>query len=1126
MLAIVIKRRRKFPIRGDTVSNFAFLQNRFPVLANLGNLAEKYLYSDANSCLIKLGMIGETIVNLIFAYDKLKQPIDDRNVIKINMLKRDEFIDEQIFNILEALRKARNKAAHDNYNSVEQCKVLIEFAYTLTEWFMQTYGDYTYQHQPFKLPQKGEYVFVYAEDNLAQTHKLMDTALNLASKEKALSKAKRLQRIKQTITNLQLTEAQTRYLIDEQLRSAGWEADSINLHYGKGTRPQKNHNLAIAEWKTTLPSGKSGRVDYALFIGLDLVGIIEAKAKYKDISSVIDYQCKEYAQNITDVAANAKHTYGNFKVPFIFATNGRAYLAQLATQSGIWFQDLRSATNPPKALQGFTSPDGLKYLLAYDEHKANQNLNTINDKFLQDPQGLNLRQYQLKAIEATRNAIINGQKNILLAMATGTGKTRTILGMIYLFLKTKRFHRILFLVDRTSLGEQAFDTFKEVKLEDLLTLNQLYDIKGLSDKITERETSIQIATIQSMIKRIFYHSSDDEKQTIPTVSDFDLIIIDEAHRGYVLDKQMDDDELLYANQQDYISKYSAVINYFDAVKIGLTATPALHTVEIFGNPVFTYSYREAVIDGYLVDHDVPHNIETKLRKEGIHYQRGDKMLVYDPVTEQILHSECLEDEIEFEVDSFNRKIITESFNQTVLTEIMDDILLRNSKKQEQFWGKVLIFAVDDKHADLVVKILKEICAQNDIATDTVMKITASAGEGNKERILAAIRAFKNERKPAIVVTVDLLTTGIDVPQIDTLVFLRRTKSRILFEQMLGRATRLCPSIGKTHFEIYDAVGVYEALDNVNTMKPVVANPQTTIADILTNLQVNETNPNKYDLDKLKIIQRKQLDQLIAKLRRQQKNLTKKHETQFKQLTGTTSSIFLSELENKTKTNDVAEALQYVNEHQDYLQALLKLAKDANHGKMRIISEAKDELLSHTRNYGNTTKPQDYIESFTQFIRQNMQEITTLNVICTKPSSLKRQDLKQLLTTLSENGYPINNLNTALNSLNNTQITSDIISIVRQCALGAAPISHEQRIKNAIAKLKGKYYFTKKEEIFLNQIENYLIVESVINEQTFNTAPQFKTKGGFRRINKVFNEKLPEIIDELNNYLYDDGGKIA
>ena len=125
-------------------------------------------------------------------------------------------------------------------------------------------------------------------------------------------------------------------------------------------------------------------------------------------------------------------------------------------------------------------------------------------------------------------------------MATGTGKTHTVLGMIYRFLTTNRFKRILFLVDRTSLGEQAHDVFREVKLEDLMTLDEIYNIKGLDDKAIDKETRIQVATVQGMVKRILYNKGD----TMPAVTDYDLIIIDEAHRGYILDKEMDDAAIL------------------------------------------------------------------------------------------------------------------------------------------------------------------------------------------------------------------------------------------------------------------------------------------------------------------------------------------------------------------------------------------------------------------------------------------------------------------------------------------------------------------------------------------------------------------------------------------------------
>ena len=299
-------------------------------------------------------------------------------------------------------------------------------------------------------------------------------------------------------------------------------------------------------------------------------------------------------------------------MPFTFATNGRPYLEQYKTKSGIWFLDLRLSSNVPRALRGWMSPENLLDMLGKDINAGNRALEQMPFDLLRDKDGLNLRDYQLRAIQAAEQAIMDGKNTALLAMATGTGKTRTVLGMIYRFLKAGRFKRILFLVDRTALGEQALDVFKEVKLEDLMPLADIYNIKGLEDKEIERETRIQVATVQGMVKRILYNDGE----TMPAVSDYDLIIVDEAHRGYLLDKEMGDTELLYRDQRDYQSKYRSVIEYFNAVKIALTATPALQTTEIFGQPVFKYTYREAVIEGYLVDHDAPHDLHTKLRDEG------------------------------------------------------------------------------------------------------------------------------------------------------------------------------------------------------------------------------------------------------------------------------------------------------------------------------------------------------------------------------------------------------------------------------------------------------------------------------------------------------------------------------
>ena len=963
-------------------SNFEFLNRYWPALAQIGAAAESYVYSDANACLYKLGMFGERLILEIFAFEHIKEPtIDNTHANRIRLLKREGLIPKKIDDILYALRKTRNDAVHAGADSVEDAKTLLSMTYNLAVWFMEVYGDWGYIAPAFVMPENVvqpdyESIIKEQEEKIVALSKQVDAVSTAASSKTSKERAEKGETASES---MDLSEAETRYLIDEQFRKFDWEADTNNLRYSRGTRPQKGRNLAIAEWPTDSTVGKNGYADYALFVGLKLVGIVEAKKAAIDIPSVIDHQCKEYAKGI-----KAEHKdyvigqWGAYKVPFVFATNGRKYLKQIETKSGIWCLDLRSGANAPKALQGWISPQGLMEQLEKDIAAANAALQNTPFDLLRDPDGLNLRKYQISAIEAAEQAVIDGKQTVLLSMATGTGKTRTILGMIYRFIKSDRFKRVLFLVDRTALGEQAEDVFKEVKIEELMTLDSIYNIKGLDEKEIDKETKIHIATVQSLVKRILYPEND----TMPSVTDYDLIVVDEAHRGYILDKEMSETEMLYRNQDDYISKYRTVIEYFDAVKIALTATPALHTTEIFGKPVFNYSYREAVIDGYLVDHDAPHNIRTKLRVEGINYQKGEQLAIYDPVTGEVLNSAELEDDMKFEIDTFNRQVITENFNRTVLEEIAWDF---NPDGQ----GKTLIYAVDDNHADLIVKILKEIYAEGGVDNDTVMKITGSVAGGNKKKISEAIKRFKNESLPKIVVTVDLLTTGIDVPEITTLVFMRRIKSRILFEQMLGRATRLCPSIGKTHFEIYDPVGVYESLQDVSNMKPVVTNPSTSFEDLMKGLEVAATD------EQLAY----QIDLIVAKLQRKRRNVSKKALEQFAYLTGGKDlGVFAEHLNSSTIKEATAELL-------GHREAFSVLDKDRTHRKRPVvIDNHEDELIDHTRGYGEGQKPEDYLEAFREFINNNINAIAALRTVCTRPSELTREALKSLKLELDRHDF--------------------------------------------------------------------------------------------------------------------------
>ena len=507
-----------------------------------------------------------------------------------------------------------------------------------------------------------------------------------------------------------------------------------------------------------------------------------------------------------------------------------------------------------------------------------------------------------------------------------------------------------------------------------------------------------------------------------------------------------------------------------------------------------------MIDGYLADHDAPHDIHTKLRDNGIKYKKGDTLEILDLNTGELLNSDELEDDMDFEIDKFNKQIITENFNRAVFEEIA---MYFNHESEV----KTLIFAVNDSHADMIVNILKEIYHRYGLDNDTVLKITGKSGDN--KRVSEAIRRFKNEEFPKIVVTVDLLTTGIDVPKIVNLVFMRRMKSRILFEQMLGRATRLCPEINKTHFEIYDPVGVYETLEPVSNMKPVVTNPKTTFTDLINGLEVIEESKKS-----------RQVTAVIAKLQRKAKNIGKKAEAGFIYLNDGNS---LSETAKKLKDMDTESAVKYIIEHKEAFQIL---DDDRTHNKgYVIIDHHEDEIISHERGYGKGNKPQDYIEEFKNFIQTNFNQITALQIVCTKPAELTRESLKQLKMELDRHDFTENKLNTAWNEMTNQEIAADIIAFVRQQAIGSALISHETRVKTAFQKLRQNHKFNKDQLNWLGRIEKIMLKDTILDMQMFEQGA-LKNAGGFANINKRFNGQLGEMIKELNIYMYDDGGNIA
>ncbi|NFH92017.1 type I restriction-modification system endonuclease [Clostridium botulinum] len=1082
------------------MSNFAFLEDKWPILGNLGRLAEKNLYIDSNTTFIKCGMFGEIIVKYMVSMEEVDETLiahDNNHNNRIKLLKKEDLIPDDIDNILHRLRIKRNSAAHSGYEDVEKAKIQLEITFKLAVWFMQTYGEWNFEPESFKVPKEND--FSENINDISREYdekvKALEAELNaLKAKEKDKKELEeRKKQGKKASRKIEYSEAQTRRIIDDQLVSAGWEADTINIRYSRGTRPTKGRNLAIAEWPTYSEEKGNGKVDYALFIGKKLVGFVEAKKYSKDVGGTM-VESKTYAKGVKEEDTEyVISSWNEYKVPFLFSANGRKYIKEIEDKSGVHFVDCRNPRNNTKVLQGWYSPEKLESMLEEDIEDANKKLDELSFEFLQSSDSVGLRYYQVEAIKAVEKAIIDGKKTALITMATGTGKTRTVLGLIYRLLKTNRYRRILFLVDRTSLGDQALDTFKEVKLEDLKTLNQIYNINGLDDKLIYKETKIHIATVQAMVKRIMYN---EEEVNVPSVGDYDCIIVDEAHRGYTLDKEMSESEIDWRDNRDFLGKYKKVIEYFDAFKVALTATPALQTTMIFGKTVYNYSYREAVIDGYLVDHEPPHLIETELTRDGVHFKKGDTVAKYNKYTGELINGAEIDDDLDFEIDQFNKKVIVESHTRAALEEVANHIDPENDE------GKTLIFAASDAHADMIVRLLKEIYTETmgGVDDDSILKITGAIKDSD-----LAIKRFKNEKYPNIAVTVDLLSTGIDVPRIDKIVFLRRVKSRILYEQMLGRATRLCDEIEKTHFEIFDCVRLYEALKDVTNMKPVAASANTSFKILKETLERTDDIEEKKETIK----------KVIAKLQRKKKLLKDDEKLIFKSLCNDkTPEEFIKEL----KEAHIDQAVyQVVNNNKliDYLD------EKSQSEEIIIVTNRKDKVVSHTRGYGKGKKPEDYLEEFQKYIDENKNLIPALEVVCTRPQELTKESLRQLRAILDKNGFSEEYLKTAWKDLRHEEIVADIIAFIRQQALGSPLESNEERVKRAVARIKREYYLTKPQENWMNRIEKVMLKEVVIDKETFDTGSFKAQGGGFTRLNTIFGGKLEEIINKVKTYMFEN-----
>jgi type I restriction enzyme R subunit len=885
-------------------------------------------------------------------------------------------------------------------------------------------------------------------------------------------------------------EKQTRQQrINPRLQAAGWKVTSFDPAMPLSTYG----DAAVEEFET-----RNGPADYALCDDGRALGVVEAKKVTLGPQGVL-VQAERYSKGVGQVP----RYQGEFGVPFLYSTNGEV----------VWFHDVRNQLNRSRRVSGFHTPAALNELMTRDFDTELEALAAV-------PQHLRMRPYQVEANTAVEQAIRERKRKVLVTMATGTGKTLVMVNQAHRLMKSGTARRVLFLVDRRALAAQAVRSFASFEAEPGLKFDKIYPVYSQRFQQADLEEGgtwdpnvmpnslltrpklgdafVYVCTIQRMAINLFGGAGaltiDDEAVDVDVeqlgipIHAFDLIIADECHRGY--------------SARD-MSVWRNTLDYFDAIKVGLTATPALHTVSYFENLVFRYEYDRAVREGYLVDYDVV-RVRSNVRMNGVFLQEGEQIDQVDPET-GMRQLDLLEDERAFDANEVEQKITAPDSNRKILEE-----LKAHAAKHEQELGrfpKTLIFAAHDlphiSHADQLVDLARDSFGRGDAF---VAKIT-----GHVDRPLQRIREFRNRPNPGIVVTVDLLTTGVDIPDLEYIVFLRPVKSRILFEQMLGRGTRKGERYtDKSHFVVFDCFDgtllEYFRKSTGMTVEPPEADGKS-ITEVIEDIWQNRDRD--YNVRRL-----------VKRLRRIDK-----------QMTGETRELFarfIADGDMGRFAEDLPGMLHGAFSptmgllRDPDFQALLVDYPRA-HRVFIVAPGVSDEVSSEWLIKGGTGqeyKPSEYLEAFAQFIHEHQEEVRAVSIVLSRPQEWGAVALRELWQALAQapERFTEANLQRAFQAAHHKALI-DIISMVKRAALETSPLlTAEERVNQAVDRVVAGRALTDAQAKWMEYIRQHLVQNLSIEREDFEAIPVLSDHGGWGRANRVFEGQLSELLEELNKEL--------
>ena len=913
-------------------------------------------------------------------------------------------------------------------------------------------------------------------------------------------------------------EERARVLIDQQLVRAGWvvsnrdEVDLVN-----------NRGVAVRE--VIMDTGH-GRADYLLYLDRKIIGVIEAKPEGTTLSGV-EWQSGMYAEGLPpDLRPQA--VLVDDRLPFIFEASG----------SETHFTNGYDPNPRARSISNFPRPETLDRTLRFA---------------LRDPQNATWRaqvrdmppyeHYDLRP--ASKAAVGSIEKSLaeqrysrsLVQMATGAGKTRMAVTECYRLLHDGGFNRILFLVDRNNLGDQTLREFRDFETpDDGRKFTELYNVDKLTKAGIVDSSKVVISTIQRVFATLRGNEVPDEDD--PSIDDyvpdapitveysaemppetFDLVIIDECHRS------------IYG-------VWRSVLEYFDAHLLGLTATPTKQTFGFFQqNLVSEYTYAQSVADGVNVDFDV-FRIQTEVTTQGGTIEAGAVVPKMDKRTRQ-QRLEITDDDIDYTPNELDRAVVNRDQIRTVLGAFRDNMPVMFPGRT--VCPKTLIFAKDDNHAEEIVGLAREVFGQGN---DFAAKITYTARDAK-----SLLQKFRNSPTLRIAVTVDMIATGTDVKAIECVFFMRDVRSRTYFEQMKGRGARtinpadfqaLTPDAKvKHHFVIVDAVGVTEHpyVDAAPVdQKPTI--PLKKLLERAANFSITED----------------EVTTLGSRLARLETLLTPQENEEIRRLAGEPLTAItgrlltladpdvLAEIDERATSDpngqSPAEALKaYIEEvvtplagNAPLRQRLLEMR--ATHD-LSYDEETKDVLLSAAPVI-DTERAREVISNWRQYIEDNKDEITLIQVLYSQPkgSKLTFDEISEMASKIQApprswsigliwNAYEALDADHVKKSARHT--ATDLVTLIRY-TLGLddnlTPYADviEARYVNWLAQqAQAGVEFTDDQRWWLDRIKDSFIQSAEFKIEDLEMAP-FTERGGLDGVGRDRGQQARFLVIELSEAL--------